>query len=107
MVNVSNGNQLIARSFYECVWGGALPNQLSFQAKAVAAAKKADAVRELGGKRGETLSEFHSYNLDEMGVPHQARPFAGEHHSGKHGYTLRSGNGAAFWLNIGHVDKSW
>lgn len=94
-VHSSNSNQLI-------LW----PNQFPFQAKAVSAAKKADAVRELGGQRGHPLSQFHSYNLEEIGVPVDARPFAGEHHGGKHGYTVRSANGAALWLNIGHMDRS-
>lgn len=67
----------------------------------MAAAKKADAVRELGGSsRGEPVSVFHSYDLDAMGIPVDARPLRGEHHAGKHGYTIRSPNGAALWLKI-------
>lgn len=51
-VHSSNSNQLI-------LW----PNQFPFQAKAVSAAKKADAVRELGGQRGHPC---HSSTLTTL-----------------------------------------
>lgn len=50
-----------------------------------------------GGNRGEPLSAFHTYCLNTLGVPHEARPLAGEHHAGQHGYTIRSASGAVLW----------
>ena len=61
----------------------------------MSALKKNDKMSELGGERGMPLTTFHSYDLDELRLPMEARPLAGDVHLGKHGYTLRSSSGAA------------
>lgn len=43
------------------------------------------------------LSMFHEYDLVAIGVPEEARPFSNGNHTGKHGYTMKSGSGAALW----------
>lgn len=43
------------------------------------------------------LSMFHEYDLVAIGIPEEARPLNGGHHTGKHGYTMKSGSGAALW----------
>ena len=43
---------------------------------------------------GDVLKEFRGYKLDDLGVPHCARPRANQSYMGKHGYTLRSPSGA-------------
>ena len=68
---------------------------LSAQERKISALKKNDKIGELGGDRGVPLTTFHSYDLDELRVPIEARPLAGDVHLGKHGYTLRSSSGAA------------
>lgn len=65
----------------------------------MAKAKAADRIQEIGGVSGQPLSVFHGYNLDEMEIPLAARPLGGQNHMGKHGYTLRSTQGAVICLN--------
>ena len=62
----------------------------------MAAVKAEDNAAELGGQKGEPLSEFRVYSLNEL--PLDARPRAGDPHTGKHGYTLRSTSGAVIWI---------
>lgn len=64
-------------------------------AKAMAATKKADRLSELGGTHGQPLSNFHAYDLNEIGIPVVARPISGQHYAGKHGYTIHCSSGAA------------
>ncbi|CAK9089242.1 unnamed protein product [Durusdinium trenchii] len=64
-------------------------------AKTMSAVKTEDKMSELGGGEfGEPLKKFHSYDLDELQVPQEARPRVGQNHLGRHGYTLKSRNGA-------------
>lgn len=68
----------------------------------MAAVKKGDRVAELVTEtkpHGAPLTKFHSYDLDELKIPEEARPRVGEVHTGKHGYTLRSSSGAALCLH--------
>ena len=65
------------------------------QAKSMALVKHDDKVKELGGEDGKPLRTFHEYNLDALEIPMDARPCAGQHHGGKHGYTLHMACGAA------------
>lgn len=44
---------------------------------------------------GDRMDSFHSYDLNAMDIPVCARPRCGGNHLGKHGYTLKSSNGAA------------
>ena len=61
----------------------------------MSAVKTEDKMSELGGGEfGEPLKKFHSYDLDELQVPQEARPRVGQNHLGRHGYTLKSRNGA-------------
>lgn len=43
---------------------------------------------------GDVLSEFRGYDLNQMGLPHVARPRSSATYTGKHGYTLKSSSGA-------------
>lgn len=45
----------------------------------------------------EGVVKFGTYDLIRIGVPPSARPRAGQVYNGKHGYTLRSENGAVSW----------
>ena len=49
----------------------------------MAATKKADRLSELGGTHGQPLSNFHAYDLNEIGIPVVARPISGQHYAGK------------------------
>ena len=51
------------------------------------------------GGSGNVLEKFREYNLDELEVPHSARPLANQVYMGKHGYTLRSAQGGATCLS--------
>lgn len=64
----------------------------------MALVKHDDKVKELGGEDGKPLSTFHEYNLDALEIPMDARPCAGQHHAGKHGYTLHLACGAVAYL---------
>lgn len=44
---------------------------------------------------GDVLDKFRGYSLDQLGVPHGARPRANQVYMGQHGYTLRSPQGGA------------
>ena len=70
----------------------------SAQAKSMALVKHEDKVKELGGENGKPLSTFHEYNLDALEIPIDARPCAGQHHAGRHGYTLHLACGAVAYL---------
>ena len=59
--------------------------------------KKADKQIELGGTPGLPLESFHGYDLQKIGLPIDARPIAGQHYAGKHGFTIRSNTGAVLW----------
>lgn len=52
------------------------------------------------GVRGEPMLWFHEYNLKTLGVPMERRPFTGDTHFGKHGYTIKSTTGAVFWMKF-------
>ena len=71
----------------------------------MASKKVQDTVLALGGNKGEPLTMFHGYNLDELNIPKEARPLAGQFHAGKFGYTVRAENGAALWQNVHPVLK--
>lgn len=47
------------------------------------------------GREGSMF--FQGYDLKKLGVPTEAYPWADRNHTGKHGYTVSSGNGAALW----------
>ena len=51
------------------------------------------------GGSGAVLEKFREYNLDELEVPHSARPLANQVYMGQHGYTLRSPQGGATCLS--------
>ena len=63
----------------------------------MAATKKADRLSELGGTHGQPLSNFHAYDLNEIGIPVVARPISGQHYARKHGYTIHCSSGAVLW----------
>ena len=63
----------------------------------MAKTKKADRLSELGGTHGQPLSNFHGYDLNEIGIPVVVRPISGQHYAGKHGYTVHSNSGAVLW----------
>lgn len=57
--------------------------------------------------RPEGMLKFGDYDLLKLGVPASARPQPGQHHGGKHGYTLRSGNGAVAWFKRIGLCRAW
>lgn len=69
----------------------------------MSAVKAEDAMGPLQGQLGEPLAMFHEYDLNALGVPLECRPRVGQVHLGKHGYTLKSPSGAAFWIDIDSV----
>lgn len=74
------------------------------QAKSMAAVKLEDKQSELGNfEFGEALNKFHAYDLDNLQVPIEARPKQGQAHLGRHGYTIKSKNGAVSRLSISRV----
>ena len=56
--------------------------------------KARDKMEGLGGIHGQPLEQFHTYDLNALNMPVDARPLSGQVLLGKHGYTLRSTSGA-------------
>lgn len=73
---------------------------ISSQAKKMTALKAKDkGAHDVMGGSGAVLEKFREYNLDELEVPHSARPLANQVYMGQHGYTLRSPQGGATCLS--------
>ena len=77
-----------------CVWplSGYQP---PFQAKHMSKAKADDKMEGVSGDSGGPIKMFHDYDLDALNLPMEARPFEGQTHLGKHGYTIRDKHSGA------------
>ncbi len=58
-------------------------------------AKAADKMEGVSGDSGGPIRMFHTYDLDALNMPMEARPFEGQTHLGQHGYTIRDKHSGA------------